>query len=201
MNNAIFNALSYYFSQETFTDVTLACDGKFYPLHKLVLSTCSEYLKNIFENTPCKHPVIVLHDIKYSELEALLSYMYSGEVSVPQSTLPLLIRAAELLQIKGLAVPDTPPSNCRTQISSESDETSPQTKRRRVDARTSASQRDFQTSRTDSPLGEDSSVHQENKQYLEHSNTSTPGSEEVQYAEQPQCSVGSAGQMQVLYSC
>ncbi|XP_037786159.1 protein tramtrack, beta isoform-like isoform X5 [Penaeus monodon] len=104
--------------KESYTDVTLSCEGNFYPLHKLVLSTCSEYFEKIFERTPCKHPVIVLNDIKCRELEALLSYMYAGEVSVPQSNLAMLIKVAEVLQIKGLAVPDTPPAPVKSKSSS-----------------------------------------------------------------------------------
>ncbi|KAA0197534.1 hypothetical protein HAZT_HAZT011716 [Hyalella azteca] len=62
--------------KESYSDVTLACAGKFYPAHKLVLSTCSEYFEEMFERTQCKHPVIVLKDIGADDLEALLSYMY-----------------------------------------------------------------------------------------------------------------------------
>ncbi|XP_069944068.1 zinc finger and BTB domain-containing protein 7A isoform X12 [Cherax quadricarinatus] len=122
--------------KERYTDVTLACEGKFYPVHKLVLSTCSEYFEKMFEHTPCKHPVIVLKDVKPDELEALLSYMYAGVVSVAQNDLARLIKAAELLQIKGLAVPDEPPmKECGKKNSypwsSRDDRTSPHPKRRR----------------------------------------------------------------------
>ncbi|XP_045112923.1 protein tramtrack, beta isoform-like isoform X1 [Portunus trituberculatus] len=92
--------------KERYTDVTLSCEGRFYPVHKLVLSTCSEYFMRMFELTPCKHPVVVLQDVQCKEMEALLSYMYAGVVSVAQSDLPQLIKVAEALQIKGLAVPD-----------------------------------------------------------------------------------------------
>ncbi|XP_071514939.1 uncharacterized protein [Panulirus ornatus] len=92
--------------KERYTDVTLACDGKFYPVHKLVLSTCSEYFMRMFDTTPCKHPIVVLKDVHCKEMESLLSYMYAGVVSVAQSDLPQLIKVAEALQIKGLAVPD-----------------------------------------------------------------------------------------------
>ncbi|KAB7505306.1 Longitudinals lacking protein-like [Armadillidium nasatum] len=97
-------------SKASYTDATLACDGKFYPVHKLVLSTCSEYFGAIFERTPCKSPVIVLKDIECKNLEFLLDYMYIGEVNVRQNELAALIKAAECLKIKGLAVPDEEPS-------------------------------------------------------------------------------------------
>ncbi|ROT66536.1 hypothetical protein C7M84_015432 [Penaeus vannamei] len=44
--------------------------------------------------------------------------MYAGEVSVPQSNLAMLIKVAEVLQIKGLAVPDTPPAPAKSKSSS-----------------------------------------------------------------------------------
>ncbi|KAK8744076.1 hypothetical protein OTU49_000987 [Cherax quadricarinatus] len=123
--------------KERYTDVTVACDGKFYQVHKLVLSTCSEYFEKIFENTPCKHPVIVLKDVQTDELEALLSYMYEGAVSVAQNDLARLIKAAEVLRIKGLAVPDEPPlsESCSKRVTqsrnASDDRSSPHPKRRR----------------------------------------------------------------------
>nr|XP_027209786.1 zinc finger and BTB domain-containing protein 7B-like isoform X2 [Penaeus vannamei] len=109
--STFFHVLSTIRRKESYCDVTLACDGKFYPVHKLVLSTCSEYFEEIFTRTQCKHPVIVLKDIKHEELEALLNYMYLGEVNVLQADLAGLIKAAECLRIKGLAVPDEAPTS------------------------------------------------------------------------------------------
>ena len=73
-----------------------------------MLSTCSDYFVEILNRTQCKHPVIVLKDIRQQDLEALLNYMYVGEVNVVQNELACLIKAAECLRIKGLAVPDEP---------------------------------------------------------------------------------------------
>ncbi|KAK3851377.1 hypothetical protein Pcinc_041970 [Petrolisthes cinctipes] len=92
--------------KEKYSDATLSCEGNFYPVHKLVLASCSEYFTRMFELMPSKHPVIVLQEVRSQEMEALLSYMYAGVVSVAQSDLPKLIKVAETLQIKGLAVPD-----------------------------------------------------------------------------------------------
>ncbi|XP_045583211.1 longitudinals lacking protein, isoforms H/M/V isoform X12 [Procambarus clarkii] len=108
--STFFHILSTIRSKESYCDVTIACDGKFYPVHKLVLSTCSDYFEQMFERTNCKHPIIVLKDIRHEELEALLNYMYVGEVNVLQNELAGLIKAAECLMIKGLAVPDEAPS-------------------------------------------------------------------------------------------
>ncbi|XP_068237699.1 protein tramtrack, alpha isoform-like isoform X20 [Palaemon carinicauda] len=123
--------------KQSYTDVTIACDGKFYSVHKLVLSTCSDYFCAMFEKTACKSPVIVLKDIKSGELEALLDYMYLGEVNVRQSDLASLIKAAENLRIKGLAVPDDEPPSKKGSVGAPSRRDggcgSPPAKRKRRD--------------------------------------------------------------------
>ena len=99
--------MDYFFAfQGTFCDVTVVCNGKFYSLHKFVLSTCSEYFEQIFNIIDSKNPIIVLKDILNDDLDCLLDYMYVGEVSVEQEKLPSLLKAAECLRIRGLAVPD-----------------------------------------------------------------------------------------------
>nr|XP_045604153.1 uncharacterized protein LOC123762025 isoform X4 [Procambarus clarkii] len=121
--------------KKTYSDITIACAGKFYSVHKFVLSTCSDYFVDIIEKTPCKHPIIVLKDIRHQDLEALLNYMYLGEVNVLQNELAGLIKAAECLRIKGLAVPDESPpphpgENTHKPVKSW-EEGSPHAKRRR----------------------------------------------------------------------
>ena len=53
--------------------------------------------------------MVVLKDIKASHLEALLSFMYIGEVDVKEKELGDIISAAECLRIKGLVVSDENP--------------------------------------------------------------------------------------------
>ncbi|KAF2363523.1 BTB/POZ domain [Trinorchestia longiramus] len=137
--STFFHVLATIRTKESYSDVTVACDGRFYSLHKFVLSTCSEYFEEMFERTQCKHPVIVLKDINSEDLEALLNYMYVGEVNVVQEKLAGLIKAAECLKIKGLAVPDEDPMESKDNSSvdreqhkrSQRGEDSPRAKRRR----------------------------------------------------------------------
>lgn len=98
-----------------FVDVTIACGGKCYSAHKFVLSTCSEYFKQIFTHNSGSNPILFMKDVSSRDIEALLDFMYHGEVNVPQSSLGSLIKTAESLQIKGLAVPDDPPSSKKEQ--------------------------------------------------------------------------------------
>ncbi|XP_042233089.1 zinc finger protein 408-like isoform X3 [Homarus americanus] len=164
---------------ERYTDVTVACEGKFYPAHKLVLSTCSDYFLKMFERTPCKHPIIVVKDVQCRDIEALLSYMYAGVVSVAQNDLAQLIKAAELLQIKGLAVPDEPPTTNKKSAHSRGstdDRSSPHPKRQRREDNKSPSQNDGQTlcsavsSPHSSPFRRDSEYSQEQTATIKHTN-------------------------------
>lgn len=88
---------------EAFTDVTLACDGGSTKCHKMVLAACSSYFQELFTDLPypCTHPVVVLKDVKYSEIKAILEYMYRGEVNVAQDQLAALLKVAEQLKVKG----------------------------------------------------------------------------------------------------
>ncbi|XP_046421009.1 general transcriptional corepressor CYC8-like [Neodiprion fabricii] len=90
---------------EQFVDVTLACEGRSLKCHKMILSTCSDYLADLLRENPCQHPIILMKDIKFWEVEALVRFMYRGEVNVAHDKLPQLLNAAEALQVKGLAGP------------------------------------------------------------------------------------------------
>ncbi len=88
---------------EDFTDVTLACEGgPFIKCHKMVLAACSSYFQYLFSDLPCRHPVVVLKDVRYTEIRAILEFMYKGEVSVTHEEVEPLLKVAEALKVKGL---------------------------------------------------------------------------------------------------
>ncbi|KAF2356572.1 BTB/POZ domain [Trinorchestia longiramus] len=87
---------------EDFVDVTLACEGRTIKAHKVVLSACSPYFRSLLKQNPCQHPIIILRDVAFADVSALLSFVYQGEVYVSQDRLTAFLRTAELLHIKGL---------------------------------------------------------------------------------------------------
>ncbi|XP_066593469.1 protein jim lovell-like isoform X2 [Prorops nasuta] len=93
---------------EQFVDVTLACEGRSLKCHKMILSSCSDYLAELLRDNPCQHPIILMKDLKFWEVEALVKFMYRGEVNVAHDKLPQLLNAAEALQVKGLAAGPSP---------------------------------------------------------------------------------------------
>lgn len=105
---------------QAFVDCTLACEGKLIKAHKMILAACSPYLHTILEENTSKHPIIFLPHLKYSDIRALVDYMYCGEVYISFGHLPSLLKAAEVLRIKGLT--DVTNGNGNgTNISSSSD--------------------------------------------------------------------------------
>nr|XP_034188529.1 flocculation protein FLO11 [Osmia lignaria] len=90
-------------NNETLVDVTLAAEGRHLQAHKVVLSACSTYFQSLFTVNPCQHPIVILKDVKFSDLKIMVDFMYYGEVNISQDQLPSIIKTAESLKIKGLA--------------------------------------------------------------------------------------------------
>lgn len=101
--SALVSVFDHLLQSEAFVDVTLAVEGLLLRAHKLVLSACSPYFQAMFASHPAKHPIIILKDVRYNDLRALLDFMYKGEVAVDQDRLPAFLRLAESLKIRGLA--------------------------------------------------------------------------------------------------
>jgi len=89
--------------EKSFCDVTIATEGQHTKAHKMILCACSPYFKNLLEQNPAKHPIIILKDVPFMHLTAILEFMYAGEVNVAQDQLPAFLKTAEKLKVKGLA--------------------------------------------------------------------------------------------------
>ena len=91
------------------TDITLSCGKKEFSAHKLVLSVCSSYFKDLFtpkesaKNRPANSAAIVyMKDVKPDHMELLLNFMYRGEINIDENELMDLLATAKGLQIRGL---------------------------------------------------------------------------------------------------
>ncbi|RZC40901.1 tramtrack, beta isoform-like [Asbolus verrucosus] len=101
-------------------DVTLAVEGHFFQAHKVVLSICSPYFKQMFKVNPCKHPIVILKDVAHDNMKDILEFMYMGEVNVLRENLATFLRTAELLQVKGLTGDDSSETSSRKDDKSDS---------------------------------------------------------------------------------
>lgn len=98
----LLNVFDELLQNEAFTDVTIAAEGGTIKCHKMVLVACSAYFQSLFSELQCGHPIVVLKDVKLSEIKAILEYMYRGEVNIAHEQLGSLLKIAEVLKVKGL---------------------------------------------------------------------------------------------------
>jgi BTB/POZ domain len=85
-----------------FFDVTLACENSQIQAHKVILSACSPFFRGVLKQNAHQHPLLYLKGVRYQDLEAVLNFMYHGEVNVAQDQLNSFLLIAEELQVKGL---------------------------------------------------------------------------------------------------
>ena len=86
-----------------FFDLTLACDdAQEIQVHKVILSACSSFFRNILRRLPHHHPLVYLRGIKLTDLQSIVNFIYHGEVNVAQEDLNTFLMLAEDLKIKGL---------------------------------------------------------------------------------------------------
>ena len=90
-------------------DVTLVSDDhNQVSAHKLVLSACSEYFKNIFKTNKHSHPLLCLEGVTSQELNNVLDYIYNGEIQIYQDNLDRFLDVAQRFKLEGLIGNATP---------------------------------------------------------------------------------------------
>lgn len=47
-----------------------------------MLSACSTYFDSIFSKHEEKDPIVILKDVKFDDIKALVEFMYKGEINV-----------------------------------------------------------------------------------------------------------------------
>jgi len=88
--------------EKDFFDCTITCGARQIQAHKLILAACSPFFKSVFKQNPHQHPLLYLKGVSFSDLQAVLSFMYHGEVNVAQEELNAFLSVAEELEVKGL---------------------------------------------------------------------------------------------------
>ena len=89
--------------ESQFLDVSLLCDGdQQIEAHRVVLSACSGFFRNVLRRSRHQHPLVYLKGIHQADLNHILDFIYYGEVSISQENLNSFLSVAEELKIKGL---------------------------------------------------------------------------------------------------
>jgi len=94
-----------------FFDVTLACENEQIQAHKVILSACSPFFRDVLRRNPHAHPLLYLKSVKFTDIQSVLNFMYHGEVNVAQEELNSFLAVAEDLRVKGLTQNQSEPQN------------------------------------------------------------------------------------------
>ena len=90
-------------SSGDFSDVTLAgADGKLVEAHKVILSTCSPVRKTVLIKISNSHPCLYMKGMSFEDINLLLKFVYTGEVTLEKENLDSFLENANELQIAGL---------------------------------------------------------------------------------------------------
>jgi len=116
-----------------FFDVTLACDDDQINAHKVILSACSPFFRNILRRNPHQHPLLYMKGVSFANLQSVLNFMYHGEVNVAQDDLNNFLSVAEDLRVKGLTQGNQGGSSSSSrQVKSQPEPTKPRTQEREI---------------------------------------------------------------------
>ena len=84
-SETVSNSFARFKNEEYLHDVTLVTDdNRLFLAHKFVLSTCSEYFRNILKRCKGQNPYICLEGVGAEEMENIIAYIYSGHTEILQ---------------------------------------------------------------------------------------------------------------------
>ena len=90
-------------NEDYLQDVTLVTeDNEQVAAHKLVLSACSDYFKNIFKRNKNSNLLLCLEGVNSADLNNVLDYIYNGEVKIYQENIDRFLEVAQRFKLEGL---------------------------------------------------------------------------------------------------
>lgn len=82
-------------------DITLAAEGKYLKAHKIILAASSTYFEDLLSDPQDQQPMIFFRDVRFTELEVLVKFIYTGVVDIPGSSLDSFLSLAKSLGVTG----------------------------------------------------------------------------------------------------
>ena len=91
-------------NEKAFSDITLVTkDNKKIPVHRLILSSGSTFFRDLFsEDLGHPHPLLYLRGVGQDVLEAVLQFLYIGQVQLKREQVKEFLAMAEDLGVEGL---------------------------------------------------------------------------------------------------
>ena len=97
------NTFKQLWTDKDFTDVTLVTeDDQQIKAHKVILSSCSQFFRNLLVKNPHENPLIYLKGIRHNKLEMVLKFIYLGECHVANEDFQDFLATGVDLMVNGL---------------------------------------------------------------------------------------------------
>ena len=112
----ISSSLGHMRKDEDFADVTLTCDGdQKIEAHKVILAASSVFFSKVLKRDKHPHPLLYMKGMNGNQLNAVVDFIYNGEVNIFEENIEEFLLLAEELQLKGLnnSEPGTPTPETR----------------------------------------------------------------------------------------
>ena len=102
-NSNLTTSMSFFRNKGYLNDVTLVTDDhQQISAQRFVLSMCSEYFQQLFDNNNLSNIVICLEGVSTQDLNNCLDFMYNGEIQIFQNDLNRFLKIAHRFKIKGV---------------------------------------------------------------------------------------------------
>ncbi|OCT93337.1 kelch-like protein 35 [Xenopus laevis] len=100
----ILQSLNIYRKTGVFTDIVLVVEGKDYPCHKAILSSCSSYFRAMFGGhlKESQLDMVEIQKIPSPVMDILLEYMYGGSLLIEEDNVVGILEASDLFHMKTL---------------------------------------------------------------------------------------------------
>uniref|UniRef100_A0A8C5M7C8 BTB domain-containing protein n=2 Tax=Leptobrachium TaxID=161697 RepID=A0A8C5M7C8_9ANUR len=98
---SLLEQLKLFYEQQLLTDIVLIVEGTEFPCHKMVLATCSSYFRAMFMSglSESKQTHVQLRNVDSSSLQIIITYAYTGNLAINESTVEQLYETACFLQV------------------------------------------------------------------------------------------------------
>uniref|UniRef100_A0A8C7Y3E0 Kelch repeat and BTB (POZ) domain containing 2 n=1 Tax=Oryzias sinensis TaxID=183150 RepID=A0A8C7Y3E0_9TELE len=99
---SLLEQLKFFYEQKLLTDVVLLVEGSEFPCHKMVLATCSSYFRAMFMSglSESKQTHVSLRNVDPATLQIIITYAYTGNLAISDSTVEPLYETACFLQVE-----------------------------------------------------------------------------------------------------
>lgn len=97
----VFQTLDAMRRHQLLCDVILVCEGREFPVHKIILTASSQYFYSMFlgELAESRADRVELHDIDPRALDQIVEFLYTTEISITRDTVESVLAASNMLQL------------------------------------------------------------------------------------------------------